>query len=110
MRKSLLPVITGLALLTACSGGPKAPSADEGGEEQETTEMQKKLDAYAPFRLTADISHLSADEKEMLKLLFEASGLMDDIFWKQNIGEKEAFLNSIGDEDVRAYARINYGP
>ncbi len=110
MKQPILLLLSGLALLAACGGGSQQPVSDGDGAGQEATEMQKKLDAYAPFRLTADISHLSADEKEMLKLLFEASSLMDDIFWKQNIGEREAFLNSIADQEVRAYARINYGP
>jgi len=102
-------MIFGMTLLTGCSGGVKSPVSDQNEEKQEVTEMQRKLNTYIPFTLTTDISHLSSDEKEMLKLLFQASKLMDDIFWKQNAGDKNEFLKGIEDENVKAFARINYG-
>jgi hypothetical protein len=68
------------------------------------------MNKYAEVTLTSDISHLSANEKEMLKLLFGAAKIMDDIFWKQNYGDKTSFLNGINDENLRKFAEINYGP
>lgn len=76
----------------------------------EITPMHKKTQQYASVPLTADISHLNSNEKEMLLLLFQAAALMDDIFWMQNIGNKEAFLGSISDPDAKQFALINYGP
>lgn len=73
-------------------------------------DVAHRLEIYAPVTLTADISHLSDSEKNMLPLLFEAAALMDDIFWQQTIGNKDAFLSRIGDESVRRFAEINYGP
>ncbi len=46
----------------------------------------------------------------MIALLIDASSIMDDLFWKQAFGDKEAFLNSIADEEARRFADINYGP
>lgn len=74
------------------------------------TDVAQRLSIYAPFTLTADISHLSEKEKQMLPLLFDAAQIMDDIFWKQTIGNKEAFLSAIKDENARKFAEINYGP
>ena len=61
--------------------------------------------------LTTDISHLTANEVEMLSLLFEAGRIMDDIFWTENLGgDKKEFLDGIKDPNARKYAEINYGP
>jgi len=78
-------------------------------EEEKSSENTYEMAKYADFELTADISHLSENQKNMLLLLFEAADLMDEIFWLQNAGEKEAFLAAIEDESLRTYADINYG-
>lgn len=72
--------------------------------------MDALLAKYVKVPLTADISHLNDNEKEMLRLLFLAADLMDEIFWTQNIGEKEAFLSTLTSEKHRQFAQINYGP
>jgi len=73
-------------------------------------DVQQRLSIYAPFTLTADISHLSAKEKQMLPLLFDAAAIMDEIFWQQTIGDKQAFLSAIKDDAAKKFAEINYGP
>lgn len=72
--------------------------------------VKDRLAIFAPFKLTADISHLSDSEKEMLPLLFEIADIMQDIYWQQTIGNNDAFLNNISDEATRKFAKINYGP
>lgn len=74
------------------------------------TDVAQRLSTYAPVTLTADISHLSDKEKQMLPLLFEVASIMDDIFWQQTIGDKNTFLSAIKDEATRKFAEINYGP
>jgi len=64
---------------------------------------------YAKVKLTANISHLSSNQKEMLKLLFKAADLMDEIFWQENVEAKDAFMLGINNEKDRNYALINYG-
>lgn len=74
-------------------------------------EYQNRLDIYKSVTLTADLTHLSTNQKHMLSLLIEASSIIDDLFWLQSFGQdKESFLASISDEKVREFARINYGP
>lgn len=74
-------------------------------------EYQNRLDIYKTVTLSADLSHLSANQKQMLVLLIEASEIIDDLFWQQAFGNnKDSFLASISDEKVREFARINYGP
>jgi peptidase M49-like protein len=65
---------------------------------------------YATVRLTADISHLSVDQKQALKAMIEASKIMDGLFWRQSYGSPEALESLIEDPEIRRYARINYGP
>ena len=65
---------------------------------------------YAKVKLKSDISHLSDNQHKMLKLLFQAADIMDGIFWKENVGDKNAFLNNLNNPKVKEYASINYGP
>ena len=65
---------------------------------------------YAPFRLTADLSSLSPEERQMLGLFIDAAQIMDDLFWKQAYGDRDRLLNGIGDPRTRQFAEINYGP
>ncbi|MBA6417158.1 Zn-dependent hydrolase [Colwellia sp. 6M3] len=74
-------------------------------------QYQDRLDIYKTVTLTADLSHLSSNQKKMLSLLIEASDIIDGLFWQQAFGQdKNSFLASISDEKVREFARINYGP
>jgi hypothetical protein len=82
--------------------------------ETYTPSSQAQVDArlaiYGPVDLTADISHLSEKEKQILPLLFDVAQIMDELYWQQTLGNKEAFLGKIQDPNTRAFAEINYGP
>ena len=93
-------------LLVSC----KKETSTISEEQIELTEMQKNLNKYTTFQLTADLSSLSENEKKMIPILIEAAKIMDDLFWYEAYGDKEALLNSIEDEDTRQFALINYGP
>ncbi|HLU93192.1 MAG TPA: hypothetical protein VKZ54_03670, partial [Membranihabitans sp.] len=79
-------------------------------ETGEYTGDSSRLEIYAPFELTTDISTLSASQKKMLPLLINAAKIMDTLFWMQSYGEPEPLLIAIESEKVREFARINYGP
>ena len=101
MKKQLLFAVLATPFILFSTCRPK----------QETkSDMQKKVDNFAEVELTTDISHLSENEKKMLPLLFEAAQIMDDIFWSEAFGDKEALLASINDEATRQFVLINYGP
>lgn len=72
--------------------------------------MSEKLEAFAEFELTADLNHLTADERELLPLFFEAADIMNELFWMQAIGNHDDFLERITDENARKFAKIHYGP
>lgn len=72
--------------------------------------VDERLAIYAPFELTADISHLSANEQEIIGILYETARIMDGLFWKQAIGGKSEFISKIADDNTKRFAKINYGP
>ena len=65
---------------------------------------------YVPVSLHSDLSQLTDQEKSMIPILIEASEIMDELFWIESYGDKEELLASISNEEVREFARINYGP
>ena len=94
------------AMLAACAE-EKAPDADAAGGPI----APARPDVYADFTLTADLSHLSDDQKTMVGLLIDASEIMDELFWRQAWGDDYAAgLAAIPDGDQRRFAEINYGP
>ena len=73
--------------------------------------VDPRPDIYADFTLTADLSSLSDNQRKMIKLLIDASQIMDDLYWRQAYGEGyEEWLDSIADVDTRRFAELNYGP
>lgn len=104
-------LLVSLAVLTNnCVNKTKPTETNDSTKTGNMTEMQKKVAEYAQVKLTSDLKSLTASEKKILPLLFEAAQLMDDIYWEQTLGNKEQFLASIKDEDVKQFAMINYGP
>lgn len=74
-------------------------------------EFKSRLDIYTPVALTADLSHLTSKQKQMIAVLIDASKIMDELFWQQAYGKgKTELLSNITDKKTRAYADVNYGP
>lgn len=78
-------------------------------EEAPKSELQLKVEEYAPFDLTTDLSKLSANDKELIPIFFEIGQIMDDLFWEQTFGSKKKMEN-LKDPWMREFAMINYGP
>ncbi len=76
----------------------------------ENNPIMKKVNQYAEVTLTADISQLSEGQKEMLRLLFKAADIMDEIFWMEAFGDKNTIPDTIADENLKRFIEINYGP
>jgi hypothetical protein len=110
---SLLLTLTGCGDAPAPSATPAPASPTPAAQAAAMTLLpaaRERLGIYASFPLTADLSHLSANQKKMLPLLIAASKIMDDLFWLQAYGEKAPFLAAIADPATREFAAINYGP
>ncbi len=96
-----------LATFIAACGNSAAPDVAVTPQ----TYAKPRPEIYAEFTLTADLGHLSENQVQMIRILIEASEIMDDLFWKQSFREGfEEWLDSIDDADARLFARQNYGP
>lgn len=71
--------------------------------------IDDRLAQYTTFTLTADISTLSDNEREMIPILIEAAKEMDKVFWLQAYGDREELMSGLSDEE-QEFVRINYGP
>ena len=122
MQARHLFLITLLLFLSACKQAeePAAAAPEEAVveavsepvivEREAPATEPSRFDIYSTFRLTADLSHLGDQQRQMIPLLIEASKIMDDLFWQQAYGDKEALLAGIEDPAMRRFAEINYGP
>jgi len=119
MRFKLLLVASFFLSLAACQQDNPPEVAEEPRdalvepvvvEREAPAEQASRYDTYSKFRLTADLDHLSDNQKQMIPLLIEAAKIMDGLFWQQAFGDPEELLNSIADPEIRRFAEINYGP
>jgi len=93
-------------LLTGCGN----QSASRRETSAEDSVMNLKISEFVSVRLTTDLARLTDKEKQMIPLLIDAAGIMDDLYWEQVIGNKGRFFDSIPDSLQRVFASINYGP
>ncbi len=103
-----LPRLGAVLLLLTASCAP-----DTNGDattSEGSTEMTQRLAKYTPVRLTADLSTLTAKEREMIPLLIDAAREMDAIFWIEAYGARDSLFNELHDADARRFVEINYGP
>lgn len=92
------------------ASGCQSPSASIA-EQPAPSDIDQRLDQYVPFRLEADLSHLSDSQQQMIRLFVEAAQIMDECFWFEAYGPQwQQFLDSLPNRDFRQYAIINYGP
>ncbi|WP_296052802.1 Zn-dependent hydrolase [uncultured Alteromonas sp.] len=115
MRKALHNTFAFTALASSlffagCSE-PQSPQSTVQDSAPELLVDDSRLGIYHQVPLTADLSHLSDNQKQMLSKLIDASKIMDDLFWKQAFfGNKDEFLQGLSDQKLSAFAAINYGP
>lgn len=105
MKMYLLVLVAIASLLWACNKNP-APVT----EKPTLSLVDSLLSKYTDFQLTADLSKLTAKERQMISILVEAAQIMDSLFWYEALGDKQAFLNTLKTEEMKRYATINYGP
>lgn len=109
-------ILTGI-LFVSCGKNQEKPEGNEMEKEQSQDDIySKRIKAFAPTRITADISHLTENQKKVIKLLTEAGHLADQIFWHQTspcaISVRDS-LKKIDDPEAKKILKlvnINYGP
>jgi hypothetical protein len=104
-KRTFWTVVAAL-LVTSC--GSEAPPEVE---LEAQTAAEPRPEIYAEFTLTADLSYLSDEQREMLGLLIDAAEIMDGLFWRQAYGDDyKQLLENVGVSDAGRFAEINYGP
>lgn len=103
MKKILIMAIPVFVLLiSGCKGEPE--------KKTEKSVLQKKVNDFVPFKLQADLSSLTENQKKMIPLMIEAANIMDELFWIEAYGDKNRLLDTLENEWAKKYVRINYGP
>ena len=95
--KKLFVLLAASAVVIACNNAPKS-------------KVYKDIQEYSLVRIeTPDLSGISDNGKEVLNLYKFAADQIDEIYWKQNFGDK-SLMDNLSDPDQKQYAMINYGP
>lgn len=88
---------------------PKPATLDASGASK--TPGQQAASAYKEVDLTTDLTKLSKEEQEVLKLLMQAAAYADGIFRVQSGGSAyENLFANITDPATKQRWNINYGP
>ena len=108
MRKLKYACILAASLVViSCQQAKQEPAQAETA----TVGFDKSLlDKYTSVTLTADLSHLTDKEKQMIPLLIKVGQIIDGMYWYEAYGKKDSLLAAIQDQDARRYVEINYGP
>ncbi|WP_053992092.1 Zn-dependent hydrolase [Mangrovimonas sp. TPBH4] len=109
--KNIVAMLALMVLATSCKNEKtKEEVVSEEPQETSQVDMTKKLNKYVSVKLTSDFSKLTENERKMLPILIQAAEKMNDLFWYEAYGDKDALLNSISDADTKTFTIINYGP
>ncbi len=115
--KKILFVISGILLVIwSCGTGSQEEKINmDKMKEKETVNkntdpIKEKIEAFAEFELTTDLSKLSEKEKKMIPLLIKAAKYMDSIFWLESYGKREELMKRLTSPYMKIYADMNYGP
>ena len=106
MKKSfVLSAIALTSILASCS----TQKTTQNSTEVETKVNEFKPQYYSEYTLKTDLSHLSENEKNIIRLMIKSADIMDDIFWQQAYGAKIDITDATKGK-VLDYVKINYGP
>ena len=116
MRLRLLPFAISCLLagsVTGCNRAsetapPAAPPAAPAPAA--VSYATQHLGDYVSVQLTADMSALDANDKQLLALLVQACDVMNSLYWQQAWGDKAALMARVSDPDTRRFVELNYGP
>ncbi len=95
--------LLGVALVTA------AVAFAQEGSVPDTATLQQMTARFAPTPITADVSHLSPADRQVLATLVEASKVVDALFLRQVWAGNEAMLlDLVHDRSAAGQARLHY--
>ena len=110
--RSLSTLFLAATLLWSCGPSGNSDSKSESTSEQDTTSVNYSdlVDKYVEVKLTADLSDLSENQRQLVSKLIDASKLMDEMFWFESYPKGDSLLNALNYKDAKRFVEINYGP
>jgi hypothetical protein len=99
MRRAFLPFLAPLALLAVAACSPTEPAGPS--------------DPLAQIEMTSDTAYLTAEEREVVNLLMQASELMSEIYRRQRVADYDALRAQVeadGDPAKLALFDRYFGP
>ena len=102
----LVPIL----FLAACTSPSATPQDDTLEVDTAVQDGRVRPNIYAAVRLEANLTALSANDREMLPLLFQAADIMDSVFWREAWGRPDSLPVKHADSDLRRFFQMNYGP
>ena len=109
MKRTAIMVLMCIAGVAAATVACKQKNDTPVVAQEEKSEIQLKVEEYAPVDLTSElVNSLSDNEKQIIGIFIQIGEIMDDLFWKQTFGDKTV-LDTITDPYVKDFAMINYG-
>lgn len=103
--KRLFAFILAATLFVGCTSTSK-----KKGNMTEKSEIQQKVEEYASYTLSTDLSVLTEKERQMIPILLKAAKIMDELYWLQAFGDKDKLFAAGLDEYTARFVEINYGP
>ncbi len=78
---------------------------------REHVDVERLVENYAQVTIPApDLTGITDNGKEVLKLYRMAADEVDKIYWQQYFGDKQSFMESLVTDSEKQFAEINYGP
>lgn len=103
------PIVLFSIAITSILASCASQKSTHNSTNVETTTSEFTPQYYSEYTLTTDLSHLSSNEKDILKLMIKAADIMDDLFWQQTYGAKIDITDAVKAAELD-YVKINYGP
>ena len=98
MKKNIVLSALALAAAVSCT-------------DRDEVQVDRLVDNYALVTIPApDLTGITDNGKEVLRLYRLAADEVDKIYWQQNFADGDDFLGSLKDPSEKLYAGINYGP
>jgi len=101
-------ILIGTALVSFFSCAAPPDKSEDLSEPPSA--IEQRLSKYTSVTLTADLSGLTESERAMIPHLIRAAQSMEEAYWRQAYGDKQALFATLPDDETRRFAEINYGP
>lgn len=119
--KTVLIIISTVICTVSCNNGTKDEESIENSyngcfnvpqvcNPVDKNYVSDKLTTFKEVKLESDMEGLTDNDKKMIVIFRQVGEIIDGLYWKQAIGQRDRFLESIKDENTRKYAMMNYGP